>query len=248
MNWIILKVSDEEKKTSLSITGAKKDHIINILKKKEGDLLKLILPGSGKFTFQIETITGSEIKGKIISQETEKQIHKFECTKVFFALPRPQTGKKIFHLCGVYGMGEICFIHPKSQNKEFWTSPLYNGGEWEEIESGLSQSGNIFPTAFSYHKQENWKEYLGPSENVFIFDGTGVPFENHREEIVTKALSRQKLNFCFGPESGWPQKDLDEFKFKNYRLVSLGSLVLRTEFAFHAFLHQTRTWLETDSA
>ncbi|TGN08194.1 RsmE family RNA methyltransferase [Leptospira ilyithenensis] len=248
MNWIVLSEEDELSSSRYRISGEKNTHLSEILKKGSKDQIRVILPDKKKGTLILESTGKEESIGYFLQEEKEENPPLFSNIETILALPRPQTGKKILHLAGVYGVPKLVFTNPYAKNKEFWTSPVYNGGERKELESGMSQSGNIYFPKLEYNKNPNWfKDRVSNPDRIYIFDKTGISYESFRETIPNR-LHQEKLSFCFGPESGWSESDLEIFKKLSFSIVSLGSVILRTEFAFHAFLHQTNTWLETDSA
>jgi len=247
LNWIVISETEELGSSRYCISGEKNTHLLEILKKESKDQIRVILPNKKRGKLVLESIGKEKSIGHFLPEE-EKNLPLFSNIEIIFALPRPQTGKKIFHLAGVYGISKLILTNPYAKNKEFWTSPLYNGGEIKEIESGMSQSGNIYLPKLEYNKESNWyKELIHNPKQIYILDPTGVPYEKMKSTVLEQS-NTEKLFFCFGPESGWSESDLENFRKHSFSIVSLGSVILRTEYAFHAFLHQTNTWLEADSA
>ncbi|BDA78995.1 ribosomal RNA small subunit methyltransferase E [Leptospira kobayashii] len=248
MNWIVLSREDELGSSRYRISGEKNTHLLEILKKESNGEIRVILSGKQRGKLILESTDKEESIGFFLPEEKEETPSLFANVETILALPRPQTGKKILHLAGVYGVPRLVFTNPYAKNKEFWTSPVYNGGEKKEMESGMAQSGNIYLPKLEYNKDSNWyKDRISNPDRIYIFDRTGISYESFKETISDK-LHSEKLSFCFGPESGWSESDLEIFRKQSFEIVSLGSVILRTEFAFHAFLHQTNTWLETDSS
>jgi len=247
LNWIVITSEDQVTPDSLRIYGQRYQHILYILKKKISDRIRVIIPGHKKGLYSLSRITPEFVE--VVPFELEPFLFnsKFANIEIFFALPRPQTGKKILHLCGVYGIGKIHFIFPHHKNKEYLTSPLYQGGETKEIFDGMSQSGNPFVTEINYVRSPPLFHQALQQNQTFIFDPRGESFSQLGKDLKFTSYKNQVIQFVFGPESGFTLEELEVFKKMNLRIVSLGNIVLRTEYAFHGFLHETNNILEAES-
>lgn len=244
MNWIVITKEDDFSVDSIRIYGKRKFHIQEILKKKVGDTLRVLVPGISKGIYQIREMGRDFVTVFPFRLEEFPKLGQLCHLHVYFALPRPQTGKKILHLAGLYGIGHLSFIFPHSKNKEFLTSPLYNGGESVEIFDGMSQSGNPHPPTLQYLKSmSDFFELISPKDTI-IFDPMGVPYADFADQIAGSGNATNVCKFVFGPESGFLEAEIDRFREENLPIAKLGNVILRTEYAFHAFLHETNLILE----
>jgi len=247
LNWIVVSRQDKISANVVSFTGERKNHILSILKKQIGDTLRVLIPNLHKGIYKITDINSECILCIPIELEETRELHSLSQIELFFALPRPQTGKKILHLAGAYGIGKIHFIFPHSKNKEYKTSPLYLGGETDELLGGMSQSGNLFLPEINYLYSMSEFLHLVKSAKTIVFDPTGAPYSSMKNRLLEWDPSSFRLQFVFGPESGFLPTELEFFQEKNIPIISLGNIILRTEYAFHGFLHETRQILETKS-
>jgi RsmE family RNA methyltransferase len=246
MNWIVITTEDEVSEDSIVIKGIRSEHIQTILKKSVGDSLKVILPGQKKGLFEIISIEVDSVTVTERICENEYPLLPIHLTQVYFAMPRPQTGKKILFLSGVYGLGKINFIYWNQKNKQYLTSPLYNGKELQDILDGMSQSGNPIPSQVSYSTSQS--NYLKQTKDklCYVFDPSGKSFLGEESTIKENWQNGFYPNFLFGPESGFTLSELDVLRESGHQIVSLGNVILRTEHAFHGFLYQMNVWLEAD--
>ncbi len=246
MNWIIITEEDEFSEERIRIYGKRNFHIQEILKKKVGDTIRLLVPGICKGLFQVQLINQDFVTVIPSFLEDFTKQSPLRLVHVYFALPRPQTGKKILHLAGLYGIGQLTFIFPHSKNKEYLTSPLYKGGETTEIFDGMSQSGNPHPPSLKYLKSmSEFYEVMDPTDTI-VFDPKGEPFSKFSNMITCRNVASNVSKFVFGPESGFLADEIEIFQQKRIPIAKLGNVILRTEYAFHAFLHETNRILETD--
>ncbi|TGL90617.1 RsmE family RNA methyltransferase [Leptospira congkakensis] len=234
MNWILVYETELKNKQIVHLTGERFLHIRTILKKTPEDNVQVVIPGSGNFLFKIQSISDSFVSlEKLETLQDEFQslgIH------TFFSLPRPQTGKKLLHLSGAYGVDSVYFYATESKNKEYWTSPVYTKETVSYLETGLSQTGNSRLPNLNLAKSLAWKPFLKSWKGeVLVLDREGDEFLN---DCLESKESIQNFLFVFGPESGWKPDDIMFFKECGFKLISLGKINLRTEFAYSALLYQ----------
>ncbi|PJZ85904.1 RsmE family RNA methyltransferase [Leptospira harrisiae] len=234
MNWILIYQKELIHNHSVNLTGERHTHIRSILKKEKDETIQVVVPFSGNYLFKITSISESETRLEISNSIPD--ILKPLAIQTFFSLPRPQTGKKILHLSGAYGVTSVFFYATESKNKEYWTSPVYTKDSISYLETGLSQTGNNKLPNLHLSQSEPWKPFLKSWKGtVLILDREGEFFSNNAPEIQK---SWDDLLFVFGPESGWKPGDILFFKECEFKLLSLGKINLRTEFAYSALLHQ----------
>ncbi|MCG6140962.1 RsmE family RNA methyltransferase [Leptospira mtsangambouensis] len=234
MNWILVYEKELIQNHLVTLTDERHSHIRNILKKDVNETIQVVIPFSGNFLFRIQST--NESSTTLVELNSLPNILKPLSIHTFFSLPRPQTGKKILHLSGAYGVTSIYFYATESKNKEYWTSPVYTKDTVSYLETGLSQTGNYKLPDLHLAQSEPWKPFLKSWKGkVLILDREG---ENFTKSLDKNQKSFEEILFVFGPESGWKPDDLLFFKESSFTRVSLGNINLRTEFAFSALLHQ----------
>ncbi|MCT8332644.1 RsmE family RNA methyltransferase [Leptospira sp. 85282-16] len=233
MNWILIYEEELVQNHFIQLSDERHTHIRTILKKITNDQIQVVIPGSGNYIFKIQSI--SESSTTLEKVNPIPNVLKPLLIHTFFSLPRPQTGKKIFHLSGAYGVDSIYFYATETKNKEFWTSPVYTKESASYLETGLSQTGNSRLPFVIQEKSFLWKNFLKDWKgNVFVLDREG---ENCQSIFKSKNGFLETNLYVFGPESGWKPDDLLFFHENNFQIVSLGKINLRTEFAYSALLH-----------
>ncbi|XDD47980.1 RsmE family RNA methyltransferase [Leptospira sp. WS39.C2] len=233
MNWVIVPKEELHNNNSVILRDGRFIHIKTILKKEVGETIQVVVPNLGNFTFLISELKDTEVKIQL--KENISFLFSRLKSNCFFSLPRPQTTKKILHLAGAYGINSLSFFATETKNKEYWTSPIYTN-EWEkEIYTGMSQTGNFHNPSIKFGQKENWRTYLESWEgDVFILDRSG---NLDVKELIQTNISNDTSLFVFGPESGWKVMDMEFFQKQKFKIVSLGNINLRTEFAFSSLLY-----------
>jgi hypothetical protein len=96
--------------------------------------LRAVLPGEGPGIFTISNLESENVEGKFILDGKEKNPNLyFPSLEIWMPLPRPQTGKKIFHILGAFGVQSVHFFLPDPKNRGYLTSGLYRGLTGNEI-------------------------------------------------------------------------------------------------------------------
>lgn len=234
MNWILIYEKELQEKLYVNLTDQRHTHIQTVLKKNLEDQIQVVIPGLGNFLFKIKNLSDSSTTLEKLNLLPD--VLKPLPIHTFFSLPRPQTGKKLLHLAGAYGVYSVYFYATETKNKEYWTSPVYTKETLSHLETGLSQTGNCRLPSVIQEKSFLWKNFLKDWKGqVLVLDREGTNFHSllkAETELLDNCL------FVFGPESGWKPEDILFFHENNFPLISLGKINLRTEFAYSALLHQ----------
>lgn len=231
MNWLLVSHSEKISDDTFCVTGVKHSHIQNILQKKLGDHIKLTIENLGNFVGEIILIAKNQTNIRI-KAGSEFQFNPFPIS-VAVALQRPQTGKKILHLSGCFGVQSLLWYSHETKSKEYFTSPVYNQAANEFLFDGMMQSGNFLTPKIELLKNKFWDYLDRETKTIYVLDREGTPLSETKEKInIGNSL------FVFGPESGYTDLDFDRFQKLNVQIISLNKINLRTEFAYSILLHE----------
>jgi RsmE family RNA methyltransferase len=189
------------------------------------------------FIYKFTTDQGLAGLGKIISRGSDRILRMESITKSYSNLShykinihfqRPQTAKKILHLTGCFGIGELVWFEsdPK-KNKAYELSPTYKPESMEQYRiEGKEQSGNPYSTKI----QIQWNRSELQESRSCILDPKG--------EISIRESSEVFHSYTLGRESGFTQVELSKFRDNGIPVFHLGKTILRTEYAFSILLHE----------
>jgi 16S rRNA (uracil1498-N3)-methyltransferase len=199
-------------------------HIVEVLRRKEGDLFDAgIIDGpQGKAT--VATIGPETVVfrfGAVCDPPPADPIH------LLVALPRPQTARKILGEATALGVASIRFFPSERGEPGYATSSLWKTPEWRRhLIDGASQA---FDTRLP--------EVLhGPGLDELA---AALPLHCRRIALDNyEALRRMApvggaspVALAFGPERGWSPAERDLLRGRGFELAHLGGRVLRTETA-----------------
>ena len=149
------------------------------------------------------------------------------------ALQRPQTFSKVIHSAVTLGIKQIHFIHTFKVEKSYWqSSRLLPENLQEEIDLALEQAADPVEPQLFFHRRfkpfaEDELEKIAGSSCRLIGDPAGA---------APVPLHGTPITLALGPEGGFTEYELNTFKEHNFDSVSLGTRILRTEFALAALL------------
>lgn len=153
---------------------------------------------------------------------------------------RPIMMKRVFHLASCFGVTHLYICDTDLSEKSYFSSKLYRSPELIKhyLLSGLEQSTSYYhlPLVFPL---KLWEILQVPeiiqgkkNNNYFILD-LGEGFPSLYQSISSK---EDPLLLAIGPERGWSPREREILD--NFGLIktSLGSPILRTDFALCAAL------------
>ncbi len=206
-------------------------HIRNVLKSVVGDLLKVVVIGSGIGEWRIKKIGVSSVVlevGEIVNHlATAQEI------SLSVGLCRPPTAKKIIEHATSLGVTGFTFFETELSEKSYSTSKVYTSSEYLKLlYLGLAQSAIYYklPTVrlvgrFGDIIQE------GALNLLLSFDGGPL------SKIDLSLKKYDKINLIVGPERGFTQSEEAKFLSGSSPILITRS-TLRTEIAIFASLAQ----------
>lgn len=223
--------SDARQNDCYIISGSDYNHIVNVLRMKQGDEFLVSCDGRSSLCV-LDLIDSENVYAKIVEENyrnTELSIKIY----LFQGLPKADKMELIIQKCTELGVFSViptemrnCVVKLDDKKKK---SKIQR---WQAIsESAAKQSKrNIIPEVTDVL---SYKQAL---EKIKELDLMLVPYENERGMTATKeALNKIKggmsVGILIGPEGGFDEKEIAEAVAAGAIAVSLGERILRTETA-----------------
>jgi len=151
------------------------------------------------------------------------------------ALPRPQTFHKVLHCALTMGVKTLYFIHSRKVEKSYWdASVLAPDAVDKEIRLALEQCGDTIYPQIEYRKR--FKPFAEDELPQLVAGADGAFFGHPRAAAKVPSLPGKRLVLVVGPEGGFNEFENSLLERAGVMPVTLGSRVLRTEFALAALL------------
>lgn len=213
------------------ITGSDYNHIVNVLRMKQGDEFLVSCEGVSSLC-TLDLIDSESVYAKILEENyrsTELPIKIY----LFQGLPKADKMELIIQKC--VELGVYCLVPTEMRNcvvKLDDKKKKSKVSRWQAIaESAAKQSKrNIIPQVTEVL---SYKQALNKIKEL---DLVLVPYENERGMAATKeALDKirpgMSVGIIIGPEGGFDEGEIAEAAKAGGIAVSLGSRILRTETA-----------------
>lgn len=223
MNLILF--TEEETKASLPLSDPRAIHLLQTLRRREGE------------TFDAGIIDGDRIKGTIRKITAESLEMVFEPVAsppplhpivLLVGLPRPQTARKILQEATSLGVGEIHFAATEKGEPAYGESKLWSTGEYRRhLIAGAEQA---FTTRIPRVKRH---DTLAAALDEVLPGCEGIALDNYEATAPLRdhQPGKSRCLLAVGSERGWSASERDLFRARNVPLLHLGSNVLRTETA-----------------
>lgn len=216
MNSVIIrKLSIKNKKTTLS--KEQSDHLRDVVKVKVGDELKATILEDGLTTLKVLSIYENiEVEvGKTFPGRSYP-------IQLIIGASRPPTMKKLFEHCSAMGVQSFYIYKAILSDKSYLTSKVYE--KFEELSLlGLSQSA-VFYKAPTLKKTYNYEQDPNRTVQKIILS----PYAKTKLKDV-KIDINGPLKIAIGPERGWTNQEIEEYKNLGFQEVSLGPSIMRVE-------------------
>ena len=195
-----------------------KERLRKVLRLKNGDTIILLNNFEEKAVYQIKDI--SKVSLVLISKE-ERKLNPPKEIDVFLPFVRKQVLEEMIFDATMLGVNKIYLF--RAERSQYQLSEIS-----ERFYKIIAQAMEIV----EWQKTPNLEIVNDFEEHV---DQSSVVLDKEGEIFESKFLGN-KLKIFAGPEGGWSEKEKEFFKNKGAKMISLGNVNLKTEFALRVFL------------
>lgn len=227
MNLLLFFPEDKISDNGIQVSDHRKDHIVEILKLKKGDKIK-VGEWDGKTGSGIVKGIGENIH---IEFELSKDPPEKIPLHVIIGLCRPKVLSRLITDLTTYGVEKIDIIQTWYGDKGYWSNDIFSEkGLRTCIVKGLEQAMDTVPPEiklikrFGPYSNDVLPVYLNNSKGYIAHPGSENELGMHQNDRSVIAI---------GPERGFTPYEVKQFIKAGFEPVSLGSRILRTEAAVH---------------
>lgn len=216
-------------------------HVLTVLKKKQGESFKAGIINSSAGHAVLTTITDREVTVSYMPESNPKPLIPIT---LLLGFPRPIQAKRIFKDCASLGILHIILTGTELGEKSYRESTFFKQDEYvENLLEGAEQAGNpCIPQVSKYWSLS--KALSSISAHIYSAQKIVLHPENQCNLDLTTCNNLGKLHIdphvpvilAIGSERGWTEHELSLLKDHNFKQVGLGSRILRTETACTAAL------------
>jgi 16S rRNA (uracil1498-N3)-methyltransferase len=226
MNLILFE--EEETRQPLPASDPRARHVIEVLRRKPGDIFDAgIIDGPrGKGT--LVRATGDVVE---LAFEWGAVPDRQEPVYLLVGMPRPQTARRILRESTSIGVDAISFFDAEKGEPSYSSSVLWSSGEWRrQLIAGAEQ-------AFDTHLPKvSWGGGLAEAlARLPTSGGMRLALDVYEgSQSLAGAVSRgvrHPVVLAIGSERGWSAPERESLRLAGFEMVHLGERVLRTETA-----------------
>lgn len=244
MNLLIYSLDDLDDDGTLAVTGDRARHIREVLGVHEGSVIRAGALGGGAGE---ATVTALPPDGSVrLRPGPRGDPSPSAGVQLLVSLPRPQSLKKVLQLAGTFAVDRVVFCGGFRVEKSYFHSPVLNEARIrDELILGLEQGGSTWLPEVLV--RERHRDLFEEPLHTLLFSPPGARFVAHPSADSRSFADRAHLELlasnrfvtiAIGPEGGFGRKELESFSANGFRLLSLGSRLLRVEHAVCAALAQ----------
>ncbi len=233
MNRILIKEEELDENNHVIINDYRKEHIINVLKPKVGEKLKIGILNGAYGQAIVRNISSKTVRLECVwSDEQEVPL---PTISLILALPRPKILKRLLPQITALGVNNIILTNAEKVEKNYFSTHWLNEENLKKLTiNGLEQSGDTKVPNLRVVKR------LKP----FIEDELSILFPNqirliahpYTKNILSDVTSADNKLLAIGPEGGWSDFETDMFQNVGFKPFTLGSRILRSDTAVIAAL------------
>lgn len=230
--------SSQIRNETIDIIGNDVNHIVNVLRLKKEDML-LVCNKEDGITYQtkIEDILKEKVECRILEKISNDVESKIEVS-IFQGLPKAEKMEYIIQKATELGVKEIipvalkrCIV--KLEGKD----SLKKMQRWQKIaEVAAKQSGrNRIPSINEVVTAKKVEEYI---ENFDLFliayeEEKNVTLKQELQNVKSSyvKINGLKIGVLVGPEGGLEREEVEKFRQRGAKVITLGNRILRTETA-----------------
>lgn len=229
----------------LPLSDRRAEHLLKVLKVKVGAEVRIGEIAGGQGVAQVSEIVSDAIylsfsPGRFFTESPSPLAN----LKLVVATPRPQSAKKLLRFVAETGISEICFINSARVEQSYFSSQLWQAENLlKELLSGLEQVKCTVLPGVRLEKEMGVADFCRQEELAklrYKFLAHPLPEANNtqllREVFQARVkpeseAERGKIILALGPEGGWIEPEVEEFKRYGFNLLSPGPRTYRLETA-----------------
>jgi RsmE family RNA methyltransferase len=224
--------------TPLPLADPRANHLLNVLRRRPGDSFDCGLVNGPRGKGAIDAIGENALRLSFTWDATPPPV---EPVVLLVGLPRPQTARDVLREMAALGAAALHFVVTDKGEPSYAHSTLWSSGEWRrQLIAGAGQAFTTrLPEIFLARPLAEVVSALGSG-------GTRLALDNYE---ATDSLggahfpNNEPIVLALGAERGWSGREREILREHRFRLVHLGSRVLRTETAAIAALSIVRAKL-----
>lgn len=228
MNLLLVREPEISKEREVRLTGRQMDHVVNVLRAKEGDDLRVGLIngplGSGRLVRRDDRSVTLEI--------TLGEVPPRPRVTMILAMVRPQIMKRTLQHLATLGVRRIVLVGARRVETSYFGQRLFDGDGYVEHLLGLEQAVDTWlPDLTIYRRFKPFIEDRLPQLIRDVPKSCRYIAHPTATESSPNRVGDRPVALAVGPEGGWSNFEVDKFVDLGFSPLSLGQRTLKVETA-----------------
>ena len=229
MNLILLVPEQRLSGDLYQLTERQFVHITQVLKKSDGDLLRVGLLGAN--IGEARLLASSQ---QVILQALHQSPPQALPMELVMALPRPNMLKRTLMNATAMGVKSIHLLNSAKVEKSYWQSPVLQPESLHGfLLEGLEQARDTqLPVV---HKHLRFRPFVEDQLPSMLQDRVGLLAHPYEAQTCPVDMSEASV-LAIGPEGGWNDFEVEKWLSAGMQAVHLGERILKVETAIPVLL------------
>lgn len=232
MNIIVLEEHHYVAADRVRLSGRHFEHVTQILKADVGSRLSV---------GQLHGLLGQAELCKIGSECIELQILELASpppptlpVSLILGLPRPRMLQRTLQTIATMGVEHLHLIQSSRVEKSFWQTPLLKPQALhEQLIIGLEQGKATQLPKIEFHQR--FRPFI--EDHALLYGSTSRKIIAHPGAFpAAESVNGARTLLAIGPEGGFVDKEVEQFRERGFEPVQLGQRILRVETAIPVLL------------
>lgn len=229
----IILITNKEKEQGLTLSDKRVKHILEILKKKEGDKISLGIEREEYIWNSSFSIKNEKMFFNL--EEKEGISPKPARITLILGLSRPLVMKRILKDASSLGVENLLVVKTELSDKSYLQSSLWKEEVFELLKEGAVQAKSTYlPNFFLYPNLYKLIQNLPQENDLSRWILHPYDTSNH---LLKEKPSQEGVIIAIGSERGWTEREVKIFKENKFTSLCMSKRILRTETATLASLY-----------
>jgi len=245
MNLILLEPHEIDGDQVL-LTDHRAEHIVKVLRAKDGDSVRVGIVNAQKGTGIISNLQSKYPFSALLTVKFQEGMEECPPIDLILALPRPIMLRRILSQSAALGVGRIFLVNARRVEKSFWeATSLESSAIRSHLLTGLEQAVATRVPEVSVH----------PRFKPFIEDEFPTVSHVYDRKIIGHPTGESKLSkvvapcsggvvMAIGPEGGWIDYEIEKFREQGFVCCTMGDRILKVDTAVIALHARVSVLLE----
>jgi 16S rRNA (uracil1498-N3)-methyltransferase len=235
VNLIIFERSEITGSSDVSLSGARADHLLNVLKVVPGHRVRVGVLDGPRGVATVQSVGGGTVELRCTFDAT---VPPRPSVDLLLALPRPKVMRRLWAQIAALGAGRIILTNAERVERHYFDTHLLTPECYRPLlVEGLQQARDTRRPEVSIHRQfrvliEDELDALFPSGLRLV----AHPAASTPASAVARESAGERILLAIGPEGGWNDFETALLEAHGFQAAGMGPRTLRTDTACIALL------------